>query len=91
MSTALPPPFDVETELRPTVLCMTEAEYENWHDDSWTGAWVDGKVEPLSPVSNVQAQLQVWFTQTLGLFAERHRHGEIRGPDFPIRIRRPRQ
>ena len=75
----------------PQSLFMTEEEYDAWHDEELTGEWVDGEVELMSPVGNRQSQLQVWLTIVLGTFLSFHKLGELRGPDFPIRIAHPRR
>lgn len=75
----------------PPKLRMTEEEYDRWYDEELTGEWVDGEVELMSPVGNRQSQLQVWLTVILGAFVSHHQLGELRGPDFPIRIVRPRR
>lgn len=86
-------PFSAD-ELRSPLLrslFMTEEEYDTWHDEELTGEWVDGEVEIMSPVSNRQSQLQVWLSFVLMGFVTHHRLGELRGPDFPIRITTPRR
>jgi Uma2 family endonuclease len=70
---------------------MTEEEFDVWDDDYWTGEWVDGELELMSPVSNQHAQLQNWFIAVLGLFVEARQLGEIRGPEFAMRMPQPRR
>lgn len=91
MTVILTPPTDSETLTPPPKLRMTEEEYDRWHDEEWTGEWVDGEVELMSPVGNRQSQLQVWLTTILMGFSSYFKLGEVRGPDFPIRIIRPRR
>lgn len=91
MSATIPPPSEVELVRPPQKLRMTEEEYDHWRDEEWTGEWVDGEVELMSPVGNRQSQLQVWFTVVLGSLIVHRQLGELRGPDFPIRIPRPRR
>ena len=90
-ATLLPPAELAPIGSSPRKLRMTEEEYELWQDEERTGEWVDGEVELMSPVGNRQSQLQVWLTIVLGSWISHHRLGELRGPDFPIRIPLPRR
>ncbi len=36
---------DDEELVLPSPIPMTEAEYDRWDDELWTGEWVDGSVE----------------------------------------------
>lgn len=91
MSATIPPPVAMDIVRPPQKLRMTEEEYDQWHDEEWTGEWVDGEVELMSPVGNRQSQLQVWFTIVLGCLIAQRKLGELRGPDFPIRMANPRR
>jgi hypothetical protein len=43
----------------PPILFMTEAEFEHWHEEGVRGEWVDGELQLMRPVSNVDVQLQM--------------------------------
>jgi Uma2 family endonuclease len=72
-------------------LLMTEEEYDSWHDDELTGEWVDGEVELMSPVSTRQMTLQIWLTKVLGMYIDFHQLGLLCGPEYTIRIPKPRR
>lgn len=91
MSATIPSHSEVELVRPPQKLRMTEEEYDHWRDEEWTGEWVDGEVELMSPVGNRQSQLQCWLSCVLLGYISHHQLGEVRGPDFPIRIPRPRR
>jgi Uma2 family endonuclease len=92
MSTILTPPIEVEVLAPPQKkLWMSEEEYDRWHDEEWTGEWVDGEVELMPPVGNRQSQLQCWLSFVLLGYISYHKLGELRGPDFPLRITHPRR
>ncbi len=91
MAATISPSPDADLVRPPQKLRMTEEEYDRWHDEEWTGEWVDGEVELMSPAADPQAQLQSWLNFVLLGYVSHHALGEVRGPEFPIRISNPRR
>jgi Uma2 family endonuclease len=78
--------MDLEV-LPPTPLRMTEEEFEAWCDEDVKAEFVDGEVIIMSPVLAVHDSLFHFLSKLLGLYVEIRSLGEIRGPEFQIRLR----
>jgi Uma2 family endonuclease len=72
---------------------MTEDEFEKWafaHEDV-RAEWVDGEVVIMSPVTREDDSLRNWLSRLLGDFVEEHGLGEVRGPEFMVRLGKQRR
>lgn len=70
----------------PGTLRMTEAEFDRWHDEGVRGEWIDGEVVLMSPASNRHVQIQMLLSSVLHIYCRERGLGEVRGPEFAIRI-----
>jgi Uma2 family endonuclease len=78
------PPYPVADP--PRTLRMTEAEYDQWHDEELRGEWVDGEVELKSPASNDHVQLQMLLSNVLHILCSERQLGQVLGPEFAVRL-----
>src|SRR5437763_6718015 len=70
---------------------MTEREFVEWVDSNTRAEWVDGEVIMMSPVSSKHDNLQWWLRSLLQLFVDERDLGQVKGPDFMVRLPRQRR
>jgi Uma2 family endonuclease len=72
---------------------MTEEEFEAWAfaQEGIRAEWVDGEVIIMSPVTREDDSLRNWLSRLLGDFVEEHNLGEVRGPEFMVRLAKQRR
>jgi Uma2 family endonuclease len=83
------PPYPVADP--PRTLRMTEAEYDQWHDEELRGEWVDGEVELKSPASNDHVQIQMLLSNVLHILCSERQLGQVLGPEFAVRLAKQRR
>jgi len=70
---------------------MTEREFVEWADSTTRAEWVDGEVIMMLPVSRKHDTLQWWLRSLLQLFADERELGEVKGPEFVVRLPKQRR
>lgn len=70
---------------------MTEEEFVDWCGEKTRAEWVDGEIVMMAPVSDAHDSLQGWLVSVLRSFVEERELGEVRGPEFMVRLGSPRR
>ena len=72
---------------------MTEEEFEAWAfaQEGVRAEWIDGEVIIMSPVTREGDGLRNWLARLLGDYVEERELGEVRGPEFTIRLTKQRR